>query len=49
MSFEAYVFVLAVRWFQQQAAPDLIGQPLATDFPYDLVGLQVCVCLIRTC
>ena len=28
-------------WFQLQAAPSLIGTPLVTGFPYDLVGLQV--------
>ena len=25
-------------WVQQKAAPDLIGKPLHTDFPYDLVS-----------
>ena len=25
-------------WVQQKAAPELIGKPLHTDFPYDLVS-----------
>jgi hypothetical protein len=24
-------------WFQQKAAPELIGKPLVTDFPYSLI------------
>lgn len=28
-------------WFQQLAAPQLIGAPLSTPFPYNLVGLDI--------